>query len=659
MLLVLIIILLTVFEYFTNKSTTYKNIISELLIIFALLLAGFSIVKMKDSTLNKSHYLNYSNLFNQESKMIVKINSPVKITNKKVTIKGELINFFSDSLIYPVIGKILLFIPLDSNSINLLPGDFICFKAHLQKFKSLGNPHEFDYSKHLKSKGILAQSFVNNHSNWFIYKSISTLKRYSTIIRNYCIEIFKKSGLISNNLAIASALTFGYKDDLSTYVKGVFSKTGAMHVLAVSGLHVGIIYLIINSILKLFKLPFRFKWINDIIILLVIWFYALTTGLSPSILRASTMLSFLTFANVFNKSTNIFNIIFSSAFFLLLVDPFLILDVGFQLSYLAVFGIISIYPVIYKIIVFNNFFLEKVWAISAVSIAAQIATFPISIYYFHQFPNLFLLSNIIVIPLVFTIFILGIGTIALSFNHSLLFFIGKIHSFFLTILLSKLTLINNISFSNSKGLFISKWETLLLYLSIVSILLFFNYKYVFLQKIFITILFFIISLDIIEDIGLKSQKKIIVYNIPNHTAVDLISGNKHHFIADHKLLKNKEKIQFFVENNWNFLDLSHPNILSLNDFNFSTIKWEGKTISFVNENWIYNKDIDIAIINEKPKNSNQLFKNAKIAKIIQNKSGFQSNDLINQDLINNNNSVNDVTVKGAYIYNVNLENAKN
>ena len=143
-LLVLIIILLTVFEYFTKKSTTYKNIISELLIIFALLLAGFSIVKMKDSTLNKSHYLNYSNLFNQESKMKVRINSPVKITNKKVTIKGELINFFSDSLIYPVIGKILLFIPLDSNSINLLPGDFICFKAHLQKFKSLGNPHEFD-----------------------------------------------------------------------------------------------------------------------------------------------------------------------------------------------------------------------------------------------------------------------------------------------------------------------------------------------------------------------------------------------------------------------------------------------------------------------------------------------------------------------------------
>ena len=125
------------------------------------------------------------------------------------------------------------------------------------------------------------------------------------------------------------------------------------------------------------------------------------------------------------------------------------------------------------------------------------------------------------------------------------------------------------------------------------------------------------------------------------------------------MLKNKEKIQFFVENNWNFLDLSHPNILSLNDFNFSTIKWEGKTISFVNENWIYNKDIDIAIINEKPKNSNQLFKNAKIAKIIQNKSGFQSNDLINQDLINYNNSVNDVTVKGAYIYNVNLENAEN
>ena len=158
---------------------------------------------------------------------------------------------------------------------------------------------------------------------------------------------------------------------------------------------------------------------------------------------------------------------------------------------------------------------------------------------------------------------------------------------------------------------------------------------------------------------MKSQKKIIVYNIPNHIAVDLISGNKHHFITDLKLLKNKEMIQFFVKNNWNFLDLNPPNLLSLNDFNFSTIIWECKTISFVNKNWIYNKDIDIAIINEKPKNSNQLFKNTKIVKIIQNKSGFQSSDLINQDLINNNYSVNDVTVKGAYIYNINLENAEN
>lgn len=650
MIFTIITFSLIVLELYTKRLKNYQKIISEILLLLALLFAGFSVVKIKDATLSKNHYINYPFLFEKEIKMVLKIDSPIKIKEKKVTVNGELVNYYSNNLFNPIKGKILLYLPLDSSSSILLPGDLICFKSQLYKFKTLGNPHEFNYPNYLKSKGIFAQSFINDSSKWIYFKSILSINRYATIIRNHCIRIFKKSGLASNNLAIASALTFGYKDDLNNRVKGVFSKTGAMHILAVSGLHIGIIYIILNTLLKLIKVPYKVKWINDIIVLIIIWCYAITTGLSPSILRASAMLSFFIIANIFNITTNIFNIIFATAFLILLINPLLILDVSFQLSFLALFGIIYIHPLIYKKIVFKNYLIDKIWTISVVSIAAQIATFPLSIYYFHQFPNLFLISNIIAIPLVFIIIILGILTLALSFNHSMLFYIGKLNSFSITLLINTLSKLDNLAFSNFEGLFISKSETILFYILIASLILFVNYKYHLFQKISVIILFLVISLDLIEDFRLKNQKKIIIYNIPNHIAVDLISGNRHHFIADQDLLNNNKMINFYIENNWNFLDLRAPNIIDLKKIKFPTIQWEGKTIAFVKENRIYNKNIDIAIINEIPKKSIQLFKNMEILKFIQNKSGFKTDQLINQELINNNCSVKDVNVNGAYIY---------
>jgi competence protein ComEC len=649
-LLIPIISLLIVLEYRVSNSMFFKKISSEVLLMLALILMGGALVQSKNQFNHKNHFINSSKYFKTNHDFLIKLNDPIKIKKEKVTVTGEIVGYIKNRLQYPLTGKVLVHLALDSNSNKLLPGDFIEVNSILNSIHSLGNPNEFDYSKYLKNKQIVAQFFLTSNTRWNKYKSSFPLNRYSTIIRNRCLDIFKRSGLQSNNLFIASALTFGYKNDLNTFVKNIFSRTGAMHVLAVSGLHVGIIFLIVNSIISLLKIPFRYDWLGHFFILLIIWSYALITGLSPSILRATTMMSFFIIARVFNKHTSIYNVLFSSVFFLLFVNPFLIIDVGFQLSILAVFGILFFYPKIYNLINVKHYILKKIWAISSVSLAAQLTTFPISIFYFHQFPNLFLLSNIFVIPLVFILLIVGLFTIVLSFNNSILILWGKLFSFLLSVLMSFLTTIESISFSTTKGLFISAEETLLAYLAILFMVLYHKKRYFFLKITCFSIVFLLICLDLKEDYTIQNQKKVVIYNIPNHFALDLMAGNNHYFIADDDFLKNENLFHQYVTNNWNFNDLTPPKLLSLNKLNSKTIKWENITIAFVDKNWNFNNHIDLAIINEIPNNINQLFSDSNTLKVVKNSKCLKNRKKIEHQLIYENTSVIDLDITGAYTY---------
>ena len=649
-LLITIISLLIVLEYRVSNSMFFKKISSEVLLMLALILMGGALVQSKNQFNHKNHFINSSKYFKTNHDFLIKLNDPIKIKKEKVTVTAEIVGYIKNRLQYPLTGKVLVHLALDSNSNKLLPGDFIEVNSRLNSIHSLGNPNEFDYSKYLKNKQIVAQFFLTSNTRWNKYKSSFPLNRYSTIIRNRCLDIFKRSGLQSNNLFIASALTFGYKNDLNTFVKNIFSRTGAMHVLAVSGLHVGIIFLIVNSIISLLKIPFRYDWLGHFFILLIIWSYALITGLSPSILRATTMMSFFIIARVFNKHTSIYNVLFSSVFFLLFVNPFLIIDVGFQLSILAVFGILFFYPKIYNLINVKHYILKKIWAISSVSLAAQLTTFPISIFYFHQFPNLFLLSNIFVIPLVFILLIVGLFTIVLSFNNSILILWGKLFSFLLSVLMSFLTTIESISFSTTKGLFISAEETLLAYLAILFMVLYHKKRYFFLKITCFSIVFLLICLDLKEDYTIQNQKKVVIYNIPNHFALDLMAGNNHYFIADDDFLKNENLFHQYVTNNWNFNDLAPPKLLSLNKLNSKTIKWENITIAFVDKNWNFNNHIDLAIINEIPNNINQLFSDSNTLKVVKNSKCLKNRKKIEHQLIYENTSVIDLDITGAYTY---------
>lgn len=198
--------------------------------------------------------------------------------------------------------------------------------------------------------------------------------------------------------AIVNAFVIGVTEGIDDELKHAYAAGGAMHALAVSGIHVSILYGVLLFLLQPLAKRRAGPWSIAVISLLVLWMFAFITGLSPSVLRAVTMFSFVAIARPIGRTTSIINTLAASAFFLLLYDPYLILSAGFQLSYLAVFGIVLLYRPIYNLWEHRWAWSDWIWQVTCVSLAAQLSTLPVTLYYFHQFPIYFLLSNLFVVP---------------------------------------------------------------------------------------------------------------------------------------------------------------------------------------------------------------------------------------------------------------------
>lgn len=295
--------------------------------------------------------------------------------------------------------KILAYASLSLNLDTLVPGDLIHFSETLQAHKKPINPGQFDYGRYLQKNGIAGTVYF--HENIIAHRpSVKSwsLWGFFSRIQNYCIGVFESHGLEPRELGVSSALILGQRSLLLPDTRDAFANAGAIHVLAVSGLHVGIIYLALVGIFARVFPGKRWRVINLVLILLVLWFYAGVTGFSPSILRAATMFSFIAVGKLGSHKANVYNMLAASAFLLIIINPAIITEVGFQLSYLAVTGIVFFFKPIYGLLIFKRWLPDKIWSLLVVSFAAQLATFPISIFYFGQFPNYFLLANLIVIP---------------------------------------------------------------------------------------------------------------------------------------------------------------------------------------------------------------------------------------------------------------------
>lgn len=320
---------------------------------------------------------------------------------KKKTVKAEvtLQHAKVGDVWRPVSGKVIVYLEKDSAARLLQAGGRIVFSAALREVSPPLNPNEFDYKKYLALKNIFYTAYLPVEG-WTAIpgREEFSLYTYSQKVRQRLLGLYRESGLSGDEFAMVAALVLGYDDEIDQPLMNAYSHTGTLHVLSVSGLHVGIIYLMLSYLLGFLDRKRLLKWLKVFVILTVLWFFVLLAGFSAPAVRAALMFSLILVGKTLFEHVEVTNIVFAAAFFSLCYNPFWLGDVGFQLSYLAVLGIILLYPRFYTLFTFSSGLLDKIWALCSVSIAAQIATLPLTLYYFHQLPVLFLLTNLVLIP---------------------------------------------------------------------------------------------------------------------------------------------------------------------------------------------------------------------------------------------------------------------
>jgi len=304
-----------------------------------------------------------------------------------------------------LVSKAIIYVQKDSLVQLLSYGDVIQCKAIFKEISNVDSS-SFDYKKWMAKKYIYSSAYVPS-KNIIKVGEESSITSFAVKTQLKALDLFKTSGINQETFEVISALVLGNKSFLQKETKLQFAKAGAMHVLAVSGLHVGIVSSIIYMILHvLFRK--RFLLFQLVVVVSSIWLFAFITGLSVSVQRAAIMFSLFSVSLILKRQTSAYNTLAAAAFISILINPFVIFDVGFQLSYIAVLSILYFSPFLIKLFRFKFKLLKYFWGIIAVSIAVNIGTIGISSFYFEVLPGLSLLSNIVVIPLAFVVIALGL-----------------------------------------------------------------------------------------------------------------------------------------------------------------------------------------------------------------------------------------------------------
>jgi len=447
-------------------------------------------------------------------------------------------------------GKILLYFSRQDFSTPFVYGDQLLILGAPQELQDPSNPGEFNYKRFLTFRKIYHQHFLRSDRVHYVGNTPkSSVIAYSLQVRKWAEDVLARYITGDQERAVAAALILGVKDGLDNDLMRAYASSGAMHVLAVSGLHVGIIYLMLMFVFKPLYKCRHGKWILAVMSIVVLWSYAFVTGLSPSVLRAVTMFSVIALARPLNYRTNIYNTLAVAAFILLLWEPYLIMSVGFQLSFLAVIGIVYIQPKLYWWWEPPTIFFDKVWQITCVSIAAQLATFSLGLLYFHQFPVYFLFSNLFVIPGAFIALVLGILLLAVSPFTAVAYVVGLVLEFFLWLLNYLVFLVEQLPYSLINNIYITTFQSWLLIGILISGLLLLQYrKFAFAVTLGCCGLVF----GVVQWHHYTTEvnhEKFLVYKVLGHSALEWTTFGKSFFMADSALLNDPERMRFHIRPN--------------------------------------------------------------------------------------------------------------
>jgi competence protein ComEC len=532
--------------------------VGGILIHITLFLCGLVSV-LQYNELNSGHHFSKTTT----DALVVKINNEPIIKNGLVRFTASVETGIINAHQLPVNGTLLIAIK-DTTANHLYYGDELLIPAKYAAIEPPYNPGEFNYKRYLANQNIFYQAFLypkqfrligNNKGNPII--------AYSLRLRQRLIEKLKRNMHDTSAISVASTLILGYKADLSSDILQAYSKTGTIHVLSVSGAHVAIIYILLNLIFGFLNKHKYGKLFKALLIICVIWYYSLLSGFSPAVCRAAVMISMVIIGKTLSRYINTLNILALSAFLLLLYDPLFITDVGFQLSYLAVGGLIVFQPIVYRWFTFKNKWIDKLWAVCSVSIAAQLITFPLSAFYFHQFPVYFLISNLFIIIPSAVIMYVGIAYLMIPQMPVVSSTLGYLLEKSILFMNRELAIIEHTPFASIGKIWLNTVEYLLAYLIIVCLFYFLFDKKKWLIKMgLIAMLLLCISISF-KKANAMEISQITFLNMKKHSGIVFKSGNDAIVLAD--LKADDKNYQYEVQPGLDSTQITSTSVFNIND----------------------------------------------------------------------------------------------
>lgn len=605
-------------SYFLSKKNGLNPLYFGISTYFLAMGIGATTQIFHTESFQKSNYIYCENIFEKPQFITISIHEKLRsssFSNRYIANVSGINNRNYN-------GKILLNVQKDSLNQAFEVGDCLKIKSTLIKNSIVKNPNQFDYGKYLENKQIYAQLYATSSEILLGSQKIKNPWYYASKLRTKIISNLEKSNFKSTELNVAIALILGQQQEISTDVIQDYQFAGAVHILSVSGLHIGFILLFVTFLLKPFPNTKRGSFIKLIIILLSLFAFGLIAGLAASVVRSVVMFSFVAIGMHLRKSTNIYHTLLVSILLILLFQPSFLFDVGFQLSYVALFFILWLQPLLAQLWQPKNKVTHYFWEILTVSFAAQIGAFPLSIYYFHQFPDLFFVTNLVIIPFLSLIMGLGVFVMVLAaFNLAPLFLVKGLEwsIYILNKIIHSIAsleqfIICNIPFN---------WHLLVsYYLLIISLILWFK------KPNFNKLLLAMVSILILQIIYFETnytiynQKELIVFHSKKNTLIAERYGKEVTVFAKDSLLKTASKnktLEAYLIGNFSHLQSK----VKLQN----TLYFQGKKILVLDSLGVYpkNNNPDILVITQSPKiNLERLFQILKPEMVIADGSNYRT-----------------------------------
>ncbi len=437
-------------------------------------------------------------------------------------------------------GRLLAYFSRDSASAQLVYGAVVLLAKKPVKITNSGNPGGFDYQRYCAAQQLYHQVFLKAGD----YRQLSRPPRhdltyYLLRARDFCLDQLKAHIGKGPEAGMAEALLIGYRQDLDPEVVSAYSNTGIVHIIAISGMHLALLY---GSLLWLLRwLPARrmANMIRAVVLLAVLWGFALLTGASASVLRAAVMFSGITIGNfLLGRKASTYNMLAASAFVLLCCQPWLAIDAGFQLSYLAVLSILLFYDAIYRLWPVTSGWAKAVWQLTALSLAAQVLTLPVSIYYFHQFPVYFLPANLLAVPLSTVVIYGEILLLLLAPWGAVAGWAGGVLRWLIFGMNTAVAWLGQLPFAMIKELQWSLWQTSCCYLLIAGIAGWLLWQYRRGYWLALCACWMMTADQAIRHISSRQRRQLIIYNVPAYTAIDGIGYGMVRFMGNDSVWKS-------------------------------------------------------------------------------------------------------------------------